>query len=457
MYIFMSDFHLMDGTAGGHYVEPGVFASTLTDLAGHAREADATEITLVFLGDIIDLYKSERWFDYPLEARPWGSTPSDEALAAIFEGIITSNAQTFELLSGSLTDQFGFPVEPKRLYIPGNHDRLVNFHPNLRRRLREVLGMEAGDDPFPYHVLDEEHGVFARHGHEWDPVNFEGSKALDSGEYLAPPEDYVPMPVGDAMACELASKIPLLVAENLGDNPTGARVAERMRDIVDVRPLVGMVRWASWQVNQFDETERDAIHRALSDAARSTRDVPFVQEWLEKHDEFGPDAADRVQAVLRLLSSLELLKHETFLSTLDLAGQLGTEDRFALSAGADFARLDRYPEIGKNIYYVLYGHTHAARQLPVQVIGTPPRERYRVYFNTGTWRPVHRLLLSGDGFASWKDLTYVLVYRPGETVSGGTFMPYPAAESWTGTVIVGRGRRTTATTRIPKTMLDEVG
>jgi hypothetical protein len=51
------------------------------------------------------------------------------------------------------------------------------------------------------------------------------------------------------------------------------------------------------------------------------------------------------------------------------------------------------------------------------------------------------MLVGGEGFASWKELTYQLVYRPGEVVSGGHTMDYPALESWTGTVVVGRGRR----------------
>jgi hypothetical protein len=84
------------------------------------------------------------------------------------------------------------------------------------------------------------------------------------------------------------------------------------------------------------------------------------------------------------------------------------------------------------------------------VVGEAPNERYRVYFNTGTWRPVHRLLVGGDGFATWKEITYTLVFKPGEIVSGGITVPYPAAESWTGSVVVGRGRRTTVYQPIPK-------
>src|SRR4051794_22193398 len=133
MLIVVSDFHLMDGSAGAHHVEPGVFRSTMHDLAAHAREAQAEDIGLIFLGDVFDLVRTERWFDFPLEQRPWGSNPSEEALFQIFEGVVRNNIETFTLLGGPLAREFGFPVEPTRIFVPGNHDTLINEYPYLRR------------------------------------------------------------------------------------------------------------------------------------------------------------------------------------------------------------------------------------------------------------------------------------------------------------------------------------
>jgi UDP-2,3-diacylglucosamine pyrophosphatase LpxH len=445
MFIFISDLHFMDGTAGKHYVDAGVFASTMHDIAAHVREARATDVTLAFLGDVYDLYRTERWFDQPLEVRPWGEAPSEDVLFDIFEGVVAENGETFEMLSGSLAERFDFPVEPKRLFIPGNHDRLVNEFPQLRRRVRETLGMGTDDSLFPHHLLDEEHGVFARHGHEWDPFSFEGSATLDAGEEIeVPDEDYRRMPVADPMGCEFASKLAPLVLEHLGsDHPAAQAIAEHMRAIVDVRPLEAAMRWAAWQVAQFDEFESGAISRAISDAARGLRAIPFVESWLDKHDRLGIDRADFFQVLTRCLQSFEVLEYERVLGILD---EVSAEKRDIDPEVAvrDFARLDRHPEIGQNIYYLFYGHTHAAEQQPVGVIGSPPDERYRIYFNTGTWRPVHRPLAAAlGGFASWKEMTYVLVHRPGEVISGGTTLPYPAAESWTGSVVGARGRSTT--------------
>ena len=72
MIIVVSDLHLMDGSAGAHHVDAGVFRSTFTDLAAHAREAQARDIKLVFLGDVFDLIRSERWFGFGLRRAALG-------------------------------------------------------------------------------------------------------------------------------------------------------------------------------------------------------------------------------------------------------------------------------------------------------------------------------------------------------------------------------------------------
>lgn len=451
----------MDGTSGRDVVDAGVFASTMNDLAAHAREADATDVKLVFLGDVFDLWRSERWFDYPLEARPWGDAPSEEAVTDVFEGVLAANAEMLELVSGSVAERFGFPVEPERIFVPGNHDRLVNASAALRRRARESLGISpaADDEPLPHHVLDEEHGLFARHGHEWDQFSFAGSPTLDAGEEIAvPPEDYRPTAIGDVMACEFACRLAPLVARELGpDHPSVDSITEQMRTVTDVRPVQAAMQWAAWQATQFDDRESEAVNAAIRVAARDVREIPFVRRWIESEDEWGLDRADLFQMLVRALGSLELMDNERILGFVDNVSS-GQRDIDAHVPAREFERLDRHPGVGENIYYVLYGHTHEAVQRPVALLGRPPEVRYRVYFNTGTWRPVHRPLTYPAGaFASWREMTYVLVYRPGERGSSGSRLRYPAVESWTG-VAVGPGGERHARARLATTaggMADE--
>src|SRR5439155_2698839 len=150
----------------------------------------------------------ERWFDFPLDQRPWGAAPSEQAAVDIFDGVVRQNRETFEVLRGPLTDRFGFPVEPEIVYVPGNHDRLCNVYPSLRRRAREALGLAAHDGPFDHAYLDLDHAVYARHGQEWDSFNFEGSEAFSYRTFeTVPLEDYVEIPIGDLMSSEVASRL----------------------------------------------------------------------------------------------------------------------------------------------------------------------------------------------------------------------------------------------------------
>lgn len=443
MIIVISDLHLMDGSAGAHHVEAGVFRTTFTDLAAHAREAGARDVKLVFLGDVFDLIRTERWFEYGLDERPWGSSPSEEAATTIMESVAAENAETFEMLSGSLAEHFDFPVEPERVYVPGNHDRLCNLYPSLRRRARDLLGMPASDEAFEHFLLDVDHGVFGRHGQEWDSFNFEGSEVLKLHSFgRVPRADYMKTPIGDVVAAEFASKMPLYVLEYLPESyPYRHRIAERMRNLFDVRPLVGMVTWLFYQVTQYDGPVQNAINMAMRQAAEEMGDISFVRNWIDENDRSGFDDADRLQILLQMLRSFKMTRLEKPLGKM-LAARHGG-DEYAQRALEDLHRLDSEPELRDQILYVLYGHTHNPCQFAIGSIGDAPEERYRLYMNTGTWRPHHLQSITKQDFVSWRNLTYTLLYRPGETVSGGGTIGYPAAECWTGTIVAGRGRRQT--------------
>ena len=133
MLIFISDLHFVDGTAGEHNVPASGFRLFLESIAAKCdwlkkKGRKIKEIKIVFLGDIFDLLRTERWFEYPINERPWGNNEKKiEAHAnTIFDAIIKKNQATFDLLSSNLKDEFKLPVEPQRIYVPGNHDRLCD-------------------------------------------------------------------------------------------------------------------------------------------------------------------------------------------------------------------------------------------------------------------------------------------------------------------------------------------
>lgn len=73
MLVVISDLHFVDETAGEHNLPVDAFRNVfLPNVVALARERQATEIVLLFLGDIPDLVRTQQWFAEAVEDRPWG-------------------------------------------------------------------------------------------------------------------------------------------------------------------------------------------------------------------------------------------------------------------------------------------------------------------------------------------------------------------------------------------------
>ena len=434
MIVFLSDLHLSDGSAGVDDIPASAFRDTFHSLADRARRSEAKRISLVFLGDLFDLIRTERWFAVPVEKRPWGASPCESAAASILDAVLHRNAEVFHsILGGSLQEQFGFPVEPERVYIPGNHDRLCNVFPSLRRRVRETLRI-SGDLPFAYTLLDLDHGVFARHGHEWDRFNFEGE--IRGKKWEEPdPECYQTPSIGEVLACEVVSRLPKAVLAHLRpDHPSHARLEDRLCGMFDVRPLLASTAWLAYQMEWFDDPEiTDAINRGVRDVLNSFERLPFVQDWIRRHQEgLNPFSAGReLKWLVRLLETFRLSTLEHALPLLGDLANVVPDDNYASRAARDFERLDSVSEWRHRIRYVVYGHTHEPEVRGISVVGKAPDEIRRVYINNGMWRPTHEPSLE-RGFVTWDCRTYSVIYAPGERPGGSSPLEAPAFEAWTG-------------------------
>ena len=432
MLIVVSDLHFRDGTAGEHNVSTRAFEGILEDLAAGAKSARAKDVQIVFLGDIFDLLRTEMWFDVPVAHRPWGQPgePSDtvqEQAARILDAILEHpvNIETFRLLSGGLKERFpAFPAEPERIYVPGNHDRLCAQFPSLLRKAQEALGAQPGPALHRYH--DPRYGVLARHGQEWDVFNYEAGDSFED-------EDYIKVPIGDAITTELVARLPYTIMQHprVKELPAKARHALRrnLHQIENVRPLHATVRWLFYQV-QREKWLRDVIEDAVDEVVDRFNGLWFVREWYRKHDRWpNPmDKADQLQLVLFLLDKLRVTRMGGLMALAEALK--GITPRPALEAArSEFAGLE--PEI----YYLVYGHTHEPVQVPLEVREGPdgmPQER--VYLNAGFWGTRHKETPDG-GFVSWKQLSYSIFYdehedlEPGQSIRG-----FPAFETWSGTL-----------------------
>ena len=428
MLIFISDLHFVDGTAGEHNVATDAFKIFLEDIAGTAarliedgRVID--EIKFVFLGDIFDLLRTEMWFDYPENERPWGNNEQKIETNAntILDAILKKNKTTLDLLSGDLKKEFNLPKEPVRIYVPGNHDRLCNKYQSLRDKVCQSLGLPSRTTPFDHFFQDVNYGVFARHGHEYDKFNYEGSISY---EY----QDYMRVPIGDPITTELVAKLPWKIMQNSKIRKLPKKERESLRrnlqDIETVRPYSALLEWLLYQVKK-GLWLKDVIEDSLDEVVEEFERLKFVKQWYKHHDKWNDflDEADKIQAVLFLLKKFKIFPMEKLMPYLARVSSRFAEDDNLKGAADEYMHLDN------RIRYIVHGHTHEAKQVAIRVTEEPEDPKEQVYLNTGTWRTRYHKTMEGLGFIGWKDLAYVSFFKKEER---GT--PIPIFETWTGTL-----------------------
>lgn len=434
MLVFISDLHFVDGTAGKHNVPTNAFEGVLGDLGNHARKANAEKAKIVFLGDIFDVIRTEKWFEIDESERPWGDKKKDKEIEQhaleILNSVILDSQNTFDLFKRDLQHDYNFPCEVEQIYIPGNHDRLCNKYESLRVLVRENLGIKGkkAGEKFDHQYLDPEYGVFARHGHEFDGYNYEGGNTYTF-------DDYMQVPLGDPITTELVAKLPWTIKKRLEEDYAAEytpkeieQIYTNFQDIENVRPLEATVDWLFHQVQKHSDL-RKIIEDVIDDVVREFEKLTFVKDWYERHDKWYRilDEADKVQLVLDILKRFKITSTGRLLSLIDKVREIDFgQDKHAEAAVREFSSLDT------NIRYIVYGHTHDPKQVPLQVVGRPPEELKRVYLNTGTWRSRHRRCEQGDGFIDWKNLTYVIFYNKDEVASSESDIAFPTFETWSG-------------------------
>ncbi|OPY69248.1 MAG: hypothetical protein A4E63_01851 [Syntrophorhabdus sp. PtaU1.Bin050] len=426
MLVFISDLHFVDETAGKHNIPTEAFRIFFQDIAGNVarykkNKRDIQEIKIVFLGDIFDLLRTEEWFGYPVDERPWGNNENKiEAHAEdIFDTIIEKNRDTFNLLKNGLKDEFSFPVE--RIYIPGNHDRLCNKYPKLRKKVRAALGIAGSANMFDHSYQNTGYGVFARHGHEFDKFNYEGG--LTYGY-----EDHMKVPIGDPITTELVARLPWQIMQHstVKALPKKERDAleRNFQEIENVRPFSATIEWLLYQVKN-NITLKEAIEDSIDEAIKAFNKLSFVKKWYEHHDKWTDflDEADKIQAALFLLEKFKIFSSEKIMPMIEKIKDYFSKDDLLEAAPKEYAHLDN------RIRYIVYGHTHDPLQAPIRIVQDPSGTKEHVYLNTGTWRGRYYKTKEGLGFINWKNLTYTVFYTKEERDTD-----FPAYETWTGTL-----------------------
>jgi UDP-2,3-diacylglucosamine pyrophosphatase LpxH len=428
MLIFISDLHFVDETAGKHNIPTGAFEGVFEDLKKYGGKP--TEIKIIFLGDIFDINRTTYWLGVDEAERPWGDMNDkkkkvEQHANNVMDAILEKNRKTFDIFKRSMKNKFRFTVEPERTYIPGNHDRLCNIFPSLRKKVSENLGLLGNSEPF-LHVYDDgdygnRYGVLARHGHEYDVWNYEGTDNFSD-------DDYAQIPIGDLITTEIAARLPYTILKYVGGQlpPEQAEDLKRnLEDIENVRPYSALFDWMFYQVSENPQI-KDKIETALKEIVDNFNNLQYLKRWYKRHDKWNVltyDEADKLQAAIRMFKLLDLESAEGLMKIFTKI--FGSPDGLPLD-NSDSTLIEKATGFltHKSEYrYCIMGHTHNPMQVPVRITSQGIEQ---MYLNTGTWRARHVKGLGG-GFITLKNLTYTIIYSKEESEN-------QEFETWTGSL-----------------------
>lgn len=468
MLVVISDLHFVDETAGKHNLPVEAFSEVfLSSIITLAVDKGAKELKLLLLGDIPDLVRSEQWFMEEEIDRPWGANGladlreprpgslTEQRCLNILgqlpnsglredvpkDTILYCNWDTFaffrelpELINAYFTEQI--PVE--LIFIPGNHDRLVNVYPSVRDALQKMMGLRVSEgnvvgDPagtwwYRYDYLNEEYALYARHGHQFDPFNYAGS------ENYAGRSDNLAAPIGDVISTEFAVALPYTLRQIKDRHPcVDEDLIEALKDVDIIRPVSRILEWLYFRVRREDDPKiRQALDETVDIVVKQFLDLQFVQTW--HSDETGWDTLFRwaSKGPLGWLFN-QILK---FTNVVSLAGLFlpiimrvadSDEAREQYVVGAFGEAMGRE---NPNVRYLVYGHTHTASVHPLDGAGG----RELMYVNAGTWR--NRIFRTIDldreaDFVALKQMTYAVFYRADED-AGSKQEGTVSFDIWTG-------------------------
>lgn len=427
-------------------VPASAFEDMMNDIALQARSNGAARIDLVLAGDIIDLYRTQCWFQDDKGLRPYVDcrdvTPVLEAkLLAIMDAIVAepqvarsiavfrrfADGEYLEAGSSS-PGSFGIPTAVH--YLPGNHDRLLNATPALRRRVCELFGIKSGPDPFAHQILSADPPVLIRHGHEYDRYNFAGDL---KGQWLPAelsPELYDQPTWGDYNTVMIAARLPFLFRRYFTDaeilrDPVLQVIYCRLLEFDDVRPQSAVLDFFL-NTTIPAKLEHAFGHREELQARMWAILKPVVRLLL---DEVVADALFRrwIGQFFPIWAPLLLLRPWRLPLPLWLVRRLGRLGRASDDNPSEPFAAHEKEVHGGSACFLCAGHTH--RPGVAHIYTRNDLKRY--FTDTGTWR--NAVLSAGDkrSYGRLNATTYVTFYGK-ERDGAATRQADHGFEFWTG-------------------------
>jgi hypothetical protein len=245
--------------------------------------------------------------------------------------------------------------------------------------------------------------LIATHGHQWDPLNRYGPKGAA---------------IGDAIVIELLLKLPEVFIQKLGVDESDPD-ASFLQELDNVRPQhpKAIAEWVRHGLQRMSNNHPNVLAIFQESCDEIIESLKCLRADCKRRDiNFESfDTANRwvnalTDVLLNMISRLGTLNTLEWIPVLeedaDLVGELAANDLCNLDA------------LGFHYDYIVSGHTHKPVFRPFHMGDN--KDRPRLYFNTGTWRRVHRIAkrISGENkeshFTSWDNQCVLSIFNSEE-------------------------------------------
>jgi len=375
------------------------------------------KLDFVLAGDILELTRSGYWLDG--EDRPYLDNRSvaersgtEKTLLKIIDAIF-SEEKVAETIHAFGNLQNFIDCEVSLHYILGNHDRLANATPAVRRRVRGIFGL-AGDDALFEHTFifgDEEDQplCLVRHGHEYDRMNFSiNTDGLEMIPTNFTEEVYGKPCLGDIITIEFGGALPRYFIETYGESailndPQLLALYKRLMAFDDVRPTTALLAYLfsmpdvkkrlTWELMKPSiEKALDTIsdNRALSDLIQDSKSLSKGQRVLLD----GILDLDLLEGGVPYWMVKQMIKNVS--KQIKLKSQIRWAKREELIID---------PNAGCKC--VISGHTH----FPEFSLISSRKGDEKYYINTGTWRNIIPATKNFKEFGMLEAMTRVFLFN----------------------------------------------
>ena len=427
MLVVLSDLHFSEAQStqiGGHRFNRNLpaeaYRAYFSELNQFAKANQVDKVDLVLAGDTLEISRSGIWLEG--EQRPYINNdavePGSEVEAVILKILeaIADEEKVKETLEAfqNLGDFFDMKVDLH--IILGNHDRLANATPEIRKRVREMFGINGSSDRIDNFCVFKDDGgnpfCLVRHGHEYDPTNFSiNIRKMETIPTAFPLAAYDKAVLGDITTSEFGAALSHLFIVEHGEETileSKKRMAlyQRLMEFDDVRPTTAWLAYLFSTPGVNKEKTWKLIKPAFTKIINTLAYHEEFHNTLKQSNALSPVMRVLLMGILRSGIFKQGVPYWMMKRIMKIVSR-----NIKVKSQVKWAKRESLLQTdGATCKCVVSGHTHFAE---VSLI-TAKKGYEQYYINTGTWRNVIPATRKFKHFGRLKALTKVILFDPEE-------------------------------------------